>query len=479
MCIQDMILNILTVLALLFVVIGLFNITIAVHEWGHFLAARWRGLHVDRFQIWFGKPLWKKKINGVTYGLGSIPAGGFVSLPQMAPMEAIEGQVDEDGVAKKDLPPVKPLDKIIVAFAGPFFSFLLALVFSLVVWKVGKPIDLLETTTIGYVMPDSPAEEAGLKVGDEILKIDGVDMVAFAGNFESVSESIMLSEGDLIRFTIKRPGVEGTLEIDCKYTLPESNWYQRAGLRKVGIGPARPAIIGEPMPGSPAEEAGMKAGDTIVRIDGTEILSTSTIFEIVSQSENKALDVIVKRGSEELILSIVPRAPKTPEGHAPMLGVGFVDDGLFNTNLVYENPVEQIRGALKTMSVTISKVIAPNSSIGIQHLSGPIGIAKTKYQMLQTVDGWRRVLWFSVFFNINLAILNLMPFPVLDGGHIVMALIEKVKGRPMKGKLLEYIQLSFVLLLFSFMIFVSSKDVGSFFPRKGEEKVNAAPISFE
>ncbi len=108
----------MTYLLLLLIVVALFNVIIFVHELGHFLAARWRGLRVDRFQIWFGKPIWKKEIYGVQYGLGWIPAGGFVALPQMAPMEAVEGKNREPGALEEDketLPPVKPLDKIIVA----------------------------------------------------------------------------------------------------------------------------------------------------------------------------------------------------------------------------------------------------------------------------------------------------------------------------------------------------------------------------
>src|SRR5881396_3294423 len=122
-----MILHIGRVILVIFEVLVIFNLLIVVHEIGHFLAARWRGLYVEKFGIWFGKPLWKKKINGVEYSLGSIPAGGFVALPQMAPMEAIEGGSETDRAA---LPPVSPLDKIIVAFAGPLFSFMLALVFA-------------------------------------------------------------------------------------------------------------------------------------------------------------------------------------------------------------------------------------------------------------------------------------------------------------------------------------------------------------
>src|SRR5205814_6907727 len=129
--------HILRVIFILLEVILLFNLLIIVHELGHFLAAKWRGLYIEGFGIWFGKPIWKKKIGGVTYSLGSIPAGGFVKLPQLAPMEAIEGQTE---VPKDQLKPISALDKIIVAFAGPLFSFLLAVVFAILVHQIGRPM---------------------------------------------------------------------------------------------------------------------------------------------------------------------------------------------------------------------------------------------------------------------------------------------------------------------------------------------------
>src|ERR1041384_408526 len=152
-------------------VLLLFNLLIFVHELGHFLAARWRGLKVDRFAIWFGKPIWKKKINGVEYALGSIPAGGYVALPQMATMEVVEGKSD---TPVESLPPVSPLDKIIVAVAGPLFSFLLAVAFAVMVWIVGKPVSEGDrSTTVGWVDPNGPAWKAGLRPGDVILEVDG------------------------------------------------------------------------------------------------------------------------------------------------------------------------------------------------------------------------------------------------------------------------------------------------------------------
>src|SRR5215471_21509812 len=145
-------------------VVLVFNLLIGVHELGHFLAARWRGLKVERFAIWFGKPIWKKKVGDVEYALGWIPAGGYVSLPQMATMEAIEGKTDEKA---EQLPPISALDKIIVAFAGPLFSFLLAVVFAVVVWKVGKPMNTVDSEPVlGWVDPDGPAWKAGLRPGD-------------------------------------------------------------------------------------------------------------------------------------------------------------------------------------------------------------------------------------------------------------------------------------------------------------------------
>ena len=132
-----MITHIARVVLIVLEVLVLFNLLIVVHELGHFLAARWRGLYIEKFGVWFGKPIWKKTINGVQYSLGSLPFGGFVALPQLAPMDIIEGKAD---VEREKLPRISAIDKIIVAFAGPFFSLLLALVFAGIVWVIGHPV---------------------------------------------------------------------------------------------------------------------------------------------------------------------------------------------------------------------------------------------------------------------------------------------------------------------------------------------------
>ena len=196
--------RVLHIILILLEVVVLFNLLIVVHELGHFLAARWRGLYIEKFGIWFGKPLWKKTINGVQYSLGSIPFGGFVALPQLAPMDVIEGKADVD---RARLPKISALDKIIVAVAGPLFSLLLALFFACVVWAVGHPVSESDlTTVIGYVQEDSPAAKAGLRAGDKILEVDGKPVSRFFGMNNSVVWNVVRSEGPTIPFKVERDG---------------------------------------------------------------------------------------------------------------------------------------------------------------------------------------------------------------------------------------------------------------------------------
>lgn len=468
---MDTVLHYLHYAGIIFLVILVFNLMILVHEWGHFLAARWRGLKVDKFQIWFGKPVWKMNYNGVQYGLGWIPAGGFVALPQMAPMEAIEGGSGED---REVLPPITPLDKIIVAFAGPLFSFLLACLFAVVVWQVGKPEqEGMVTTTIGYVFEESEAAKAGLKPGDKILEIDGRPVKTFGGLVDSVRWNVVSSESNPIPFLVERPGASGPLTIPVQAEIAESKkdsiWsaiFKRKELREVGIVGKQTPMVSGVQANSPAAEAGIKQGDLIVSVDGTPLLSLFQLGEYIEKNPSKPLELGVIRGrhtgkEENLTINVTPRLPDIRPADAPqrqLIGVEWDPQGLRQP--AYPKPLHQVWDAVKTMRATIAAIISPKSEINVGHLSGPLGIGRVYYTLLNDPYGLQRVLWFSVVLNVNLAIMNLLPFPVLDGGHITMALYEWIRRRPINIRVLEVVQMACVFLLLGFMVFVSLKDAG-------------------
>lgn len=453
----------LQIALLILVVVMVFNVIIFVHELGHFLAARWRGLKVDRFQIWFGKPVWKKTVGGVQYGLGWLPFGGFVALPQLAPMETLEGA----GSDRATLPPVGALDKIIVAFAGPLFSMLLALASALVVWKVGKPKDFIPTQTIGEVIPGGPADKAGLRAGDRIIAVNGKTVEGFAGSLDSIFETVVLSTGPTIEFTVERAGEPQPLRLVSAFETPPSKWYQRRALRRVGISPlAEQILISGLEKHSPGRRAGLREGDVLVSADGRTFDKTDELVAHLKSKGDQPVSFVVRRGLEERAFTITAVRPLQPADSPPLFGVAFAETAFHDERIVHPTPVRQVGDSLRSMWTTLAGLLTPKSNIGIDHLSGPVGIAKMQYQLLKTDDGWRRILAFMVLFNVNLAVLNLMPFPVLDGGHITLALLEKAAGRPVKARVLEVLQTACALLLISLMLFVTSKDIGDSFGNK-------------
>ena len=444
---------------LIFLVVMFFNVMIFVHELGHFLAGKWRGAYIDRFQIWFGKPIWQKKIGGVQWGIGWIPAGGFVSLPQLADMQSIEGEAD----IPRDLKPLKPLDKVIIAAAGPFASLLLAYFFAMIVWVVGKPVSEMNTTTIGYIPANSPAAQAGLLPGDTIRAIDGQPVHKWMGNMEGVRELVAMSEHEKISFTIDRPQADGSvlhLTIESGYQLPERKWWQRGAMRQVGIMPAAPALIGDIFPGSPAEQAGLVKGQRIVKLNGTTIYSPVPVSEA---AEKGTMELTLQNpDGSETTTTLTPAIPTNWQGQAGARPImGFSWGGMENA-IKTEHPgvQEQINQSFRWMGETLAKVAAPGSSVGMEHLSGPVGIGNYLYQMLENTDGWKLIFWFAVVLNVNLAVLNILPLPIVDGGHVVLGTLEIIFRRPVGGKLLEWIQTGFLFLLLTFFIFVTFKDVG-------------------
>ncbi|CAN5712456.1 RIP metalloprotease RseP [soil metagenome] len=466
-------------IGIIFMVLMVFNLMILVHEWGHFLAARWRGLKVEKFQIWFGSPIWKKTYNGVQYGLGWIPAGGFVALPQMAPMDAIEGGNENREV----LPPISPLDKIIVAFAGPLFSFMLACCFAVIVWQVGKPEqETNATTTIGYVRKDTPADRAGLKPGDVILSIDDQPVHRFNGLVDSIKWLIIASQGEFIQFKVDRPGEgEKLIAVKAEKAKPaEESWwkkiFRRPELRSAGISGKYTPLVDSVEPYSPALDAGIKTGDIFLTANGLQILHPIVFDELADANAGKAVALEVERDGKKVSLTLTPRLPdqRPAEWKSALSGVNWASP----EEIVHPKPWSQIRDALRTMRETIAAITSAKSDLGVSHLSGPVGIVHVYTSFFENEQWWRLIFWFSVVLNVNLAVMNMLPFPVLDGGHITMALYEWVRRRPINIRILEVVQTACVLVLLSFMAFVTLKDTGDWAGRSKREALPQIELKF-
>jgi regulator of sigma E protease len=449
-----MFLGTLKVIGIILEVVLLFNLLIVVHELGHFFAAKWRGLKVEKFAIWFGKPLWSKTVGGVEYRLGSIPAGGFVAIPQLAPMEAIEGKTDEKG---EDLPPARPLDKIIVAAAGPAASLGLAFLFACVVWFVGRPVSEAETTNqIGYVLEGGPAARAGLQAGDRILSVNGhpVKRINGMGRMgDSVAWNVAVSSAPVIPIRFERDGKERVVEVE-PLVQPRSGWG-RKNLRQIQIIPAVTPMVARVFSNSPAEQAGLRSGDLVVAANDRPLLSQPALAEILNTTKGAPVKLTIRRGGADFPVTVTPRIPEGEK--QARIGIQWDERGV--VALVHPGPLVQIKSSILTMWETISAVTDRRSEVGVQQLSGPVGIMRVYYLLFQNPMGWQLALWFSVVLNVNLAIMNLLPLPVLDGGHILLALIEWICGHPIHQKTLEVVQSAFAMLLIGAMLYISFFDV--------------------
>ncbi len=529
----------------LLMVLVFFNGAIYFHELGHYLAARWRGMTVERFSLFgLGPKLvsWHGK-DGVEYCICAIPIGAFVAVPQLSDMAALEGES-----ATAHLPPVTWLDKIIVAAAGPLFNVILAVLVGLVVWGVGVPTpEIMRSHTVGYVEQtlsdglghtvDGPAAKAGLRAGDVITAIDGQPVE----DWRDLTTLIMTGTGQTedgepeAQITFERDGQPQTVTVwPIRYTYNHRTGEQR---RMLGIQPGAPQRISGVREGSPADQAGLLPGDVILAADGTSVLSMATLRGVISQKAGAPVTLKIQREgdrgptvlertaapelspvSKPLVrldsknsiagpLDVIPFYEALPQGamHDPAtpatlrvyLGgkrdalrplrdgdqlvsvqgqpVGSLAEFLsglqsaegplrlgllrgeqtldwsapegFSGKLIpaqqealigittdskritrYPDPITQLSEHLNLTWVTLKSLFHPKSDIQVKHMAGAIEISRTVYT-LSNID-WRLVLSFAVLLNINLAIMNLLPIPVLDGGHITLALISRLRGSP-------------------------------------------------
>ncbi len=438
------------------IVVGILCLTVCIfiHELGHFLAARWRGAHVTRFSIFgLGPPIVSWNWRGVEWCICWIPLGAYVQIPQLADLGEIEG-----GDAAPDTPPRPPMgyaDKVIASVAGPVFNLLLALLLSTVLWYVGeeRSAEML-TTRIGYVSPTlklsdgreipSPAAQAGLQVGDTIRSIDGRTTT----EWQDVQASIIFGAGKTAgertaAFVVERAGREVTLTLKPQLATEEK-------LRRIGISPYVEAKVHSVVAESPAARAGFAAGDRIDTIDGARIHSFVTLDEALRANAGRALAIRVLRAGAPVDLAL---PTGSANGMGTKLGLAFTTD----LQIVHTDPFTQIGGFIGQTFQTISRLINPFSDIRLSHMSSVIGMVDTFRQAAQA--GPRYLLLFAIAVNVGLAVLNLLPIPVLDGGHILFATIGKLRGRNLPVEWIAKLQFGFFVLLLSMMLYVSTFDV--------------------
>jgi regulator of sigma E protease len=444
-------------LALILVVL-FFGASIFIHEWGHYLAARWRKLKIERFSIGFGPRLfgWRDK-QGVDWRVSLFPLGGYVALPQLADMRGIEGTYDGE-----QLPPLSYADKMIVAGAGAFFNVLFALAMGSILWITGLPVsEEYDSTTIGYVAEkmmdkegmerEGPAYRVGLRPGDVILEVDDSPVSSWEDILYAVTTGVRRSEsgGPQTDLLIQRGDEQIPFTV---YPVLD----EHESIRRIGLAPSNTLRVLDVMENSPALLSGIQRGDEFISANGQPLFHTIALGRIIRDNPEGALELGILRDNETVNLTLTPEQVVYNKAGdtVPMIGVRW--EQLFTTHHV--NPLDQVVQAVKTTIRVLGALIHPQSDVGIRNLSGPVGISYTIYILSQV--GILEVLSLVVLINVNLAILNLLPIPVLDGGHMAFATIAKLMRRPIPGRIIATTQATFMIMFLMIFVYVTFFDVG-------------------
>jgi len=431
-----------------------FGGSIFVHELGHFWVARKRGVKVDRFSIGFGPAIfkWTGK-DGVEYRLSWLPLGGYVALPQLADMRGLEGEPNAEVAA---LPSPNYTTRMLVFGAGAFMNVVFAFALATILWKAGLPTSAdMQRAKIGHVLPEielpdgrkvaSPAATAGLRVGDTITAIDGVPVTTWDEMRQMLfTGSGRDAQGDPQAALTVRRGEE-TLILSARPVLAGDE-----RMRMLGVSPFEQLKVGQIEPGSVAEKTGLLPGDVLWSLDGVVLTSGQLYVAGLRAQPSRPSELVVERGGQKVTLA-VPARPEAKE--AAELGVLFEPEIV----MLHRSPWAQITDNVKMTFRTLGSLLNRDSDIGISKLSGPIGIARVFHITAQT--DIRYVLWFTIIVNVNLAIFNLLPLPVLDGGHMLFATIGKLRGKALPAGFIQAAQSVFVAALLSMMLYVSFFDV--------------------
>lgn len=434
---------ILSVYTLLIVLI-LFGLTIFIHELGHFLVARRFGMKVDAFAIGFGPAIWSTKRNGVLYKIGIIPFGGYVALPQMDPEGA-------EATAEGRVPDIAPWKKIPVAAAGAVGNIILAFIIAWIISIIGKPSAPHERDTIvGYVQSEGEARERlayeqGLRAGHRIVSVNDKPV----SSWQDINVEATLSREVVLE-------VE-TPEEMITVTLP--TWDTEMGVRLLpGVAWVGHSDVAQVVPDSPAEQAGIRPGDRLLEFNEVKLYSTAQLIRLVDEHRDQQVPLVVKRGEEVLTLNVRPEYNQ--EEDRALIGIVF-SPPLWTVDydqVIYPHPWEMIREFSTLIFKVLGALVTPSQAgMAASALAGPVYILYALWDMVQ--NSFAMALWFTCLLNVNLAVLNLLPIPVLDGGHIVFSLWEMITRRRINARFKVIVMSACWFLLIFAMIYLSFRDV--------------------
>jgi regulator of sigma E protease len=246
------------------------------------------------------------------------------------------------------------------------------------------------------------------------------------------------------------------LEVFPKPSHERTKIWERKSLRKLQIAPAQQLVVGDMATNSPALSAGLRPGDHVLAMNGVKLFSFASLEDYAEDHPTNTLHLDCMRNAKPFEVALRPEVPINSPDRKASLGILNWEDKI---SLRYPNAIEQVDASVQAMFETFGALFARHSDIRPQHLGGAVKILDVYYRLFNAEQGWRLALWFSVLMNVNLALLNLLPIPVLDGGHIVLALVEAVRRKPVSARILNLVQTSCAVVIIGFMLYIAFYDV--------------------
>lgn len=424
-----------TLLSFLFVL----GVLVFVHELGHFLVARWYGVRVITFSLGFGPKILKFERGGTEYCVSIIPLGGYVKLAGETVEENRSGAPDEFLSKSKWV-------RFQVYIAGPVMNILLAIIVLAGVLANGADVPLYHSSApvVGSVTEGSPAAAAGVRVGDLVLSVDGRDVPTW----DAFQMEVLPKAGRELALVVARD----TERLNLRLTPASVGRYE---LGDIGIGEVVRAQVGQVNPGSPAERAGLQNGDVFVNVGGEDTPSDRRIIELIRASANAALSVVVERNGSNIPLTV------TPEGETGSAIIG-VSLSRMEMRRIDPTLVEAFRMSLQQnweSTLLIGRTLRGlfTAETPMRQLMGPVAIAEMSGTAAEV--GWAAVFHLMVMLSLNLGLINLMPIPVLDGGHIAILAVEGIARRDLSLRVKERMLTAGAVAIVLLMVTVIFNDI--------------------